>query len=68
MDSVSIYLADSAASATSIPMGVPNAQLDVIWEMSVASLSTNNDELVIPQFVALKLSQENMEDLKSRFR
>ena len=68
MDSVSAFLADATALANSVPMGLPQPQIELIWQMGVASFPTNGNELVIPQFMAVKLNQENIEDLMSRLR
>ncbi|OCT48545.1 hypothetical protein CLCR_04128 [Cladophialophora carrionii] len=65
MDSISAYLAEARALSVQVN-GLPKAQIDVIWQMGVASFPSNNNELVIPQFMVVKLSKENFEDLKSR--
>lgn len=50
------------------PVGLSKEHIDFIWQMGAASLASNDNELVIPQFVASSLSEENLADLKSRFR
>ncbi|EXJ54291.1 hypothetical protein A1O7_09629 [Cladophialophora yegresii CBS 114405] len=66
MDSISAYLAEARAPSVQVPDGLPKAQIDVIWQMGVASFPSNNNELVIPQFMVVKLSKANIEDLKTR--
>jgi hypothetical protein len=68
MDSVSAYLANARANSIQVPDGLPKTQIDVIWQMGVASFPSNNNELVIPLFMAVKLSEANIEDLKARLR
>ena len=68
MDSVSTFLAEGTAFAQTLPMGLPKVQIDIMWQMGVASFATNCNELVIPQFMVVKLSSDNIEDLKSRMR
>lgn len=48
--------------------GMSKEQLDVIWEMGVASFPANNDVLILPELVAAMLSKKNVEYLKSRYR
>ncbi|KAJ9613900.1 hypothetical protein H2200_002036 [Cladophialophora chaetospira] len=64
MDSVSAFL---AGGTDSLPVGLPKAQIDLIWLMGVASFPSSKNELVIPQFVGVKLSSKNIDDLKCRF-
>jgi hypothetical protein len=68
MDSVSAFLADADTYSKPPPNGLPKAQIDVIWQIGVASFPSNHNKLVIPQFMAAKLSAENIWDLKSRLR
>ncbi|EXJ82276.1 hypothetical protein A1O3_06089 [Capronia epimyces CBS 606.96] len=60
MESVS-----SLASAESAQ--ITKDELEVIWQMGVASMVSNNEQMVIPKYVAIKLSEENIDDLKARF-
>jgi hypothetical protein len=48
--------------------GLAKDQIDIIWQMGVASLASNHNELIIPKFMASLLNQINIEDLKSRLR
>lgn len=56
------------AEATSIAVGLGLEQIDVLWQMGVASFPSNNNQLVIPTFIATKMNAENINDLKNRFR
>ncbi|KEF54969.1 uncharacterized protein A1O9_08621 [Exophiala aquamarina CBS 119918] len=47
--------------------GMSQKQLDVIWEMGVASFPINNSKLVLPEVVVSALSKDNVEYLKSRY-
>jgi hypothetical protein len=44
------------------------AQVDLIWQMGLASLSSNNNELVLPQSIATYLPQASVEKLKLKLR
>jgi hypothetical protein len=49
--------------------GAYNAdQVDLIWEMGLESLESNDGELVIPASMQKYLSADQVEDLKSRLR
>jgi hypothetical protein len=60
-------MADSEymSSSTEIPM---EAQVDLIWQMGLASLASNNNELVLPQSMATYLPQASVESLKLQLR
>jgi hypothetical protein len=53
------------ASPSKMPM---EAQVDLIWQMGLASLSSNNNELVLPQSIATYLPQASVEKLKLKLR
>ena len=44
------------------------AQVDLIWAMGLASLESNNGELVLPQAMETCLTQPQLDDLKLRLR
>jgi len=44
------------------------AQIDLIWAMGLASLESNNGELVLPQTMETCLTQLQIDDLKLRLR
>jgi hypothetical protein len=44
------------------------AQVDLIWAMGLASLESNNGELVLPQTMETCLTQLQIDDLKLRLR
>jgi hypothetical protein len=44
------------------------AQVDLIWAMGLASLESNNGELVLPQTMETYLTQLQIDDLKLRLR
>jgi hypothetical protein len=44
------------------------AQIDLIWAMGLASLESNNGELVLPAPMETCLSQDQIDDLKARLR
>ena len=49
--------------------GAYNAgQVDLIWEMGLASLESNDGELVIPASMQKYLNADQVEDLKARLR
>lgn len=48
--------------------GMSQDQLDVIWEMGVASFPANNGALILPELVAAMLNKKNVEYLKSLYR
>jgi hypothetical protein len=52
----------------SIPDMTMEAQVEIIWQMGLASLSSNNNELVLPQHMATYLPAANVEDLKLKLR
>lgn len=54
--------------ANSVHVGFSNDEIEVLWQMSVAYLPSNNNEMVIPKYLAVKLSEENINVLKVRFR
>lgn len=43
-------------------------EVDLIWHMGIASLASNNYELVIPIHVAQRLTKTSVEALKERLR
>jgi len=57
-----------AIEVTLAAEGMTQKQLDVVWEMGVASFPINNGELVLPEVVVSALSKDNLEYLKSRYR
>jgi len=44
------------------------AQVDLIWAMGLASLESNNGELVLPQTMETCLTRIQIDDLKLRLR
>lgn len=48
--------------------GISREQLDLIWLMAVGNFSSTNNTVIIPKDLAVRLSHENIEDLKLRFR
>jgi hypothetical protein len=45
-----------------------DSQVDIIWQMGIASLSSNNNELVLTEAMASNLPEASVEDLKSKLR
>jgi len=48
--------------------GLQLDQIEIIWQMGMASLASNDNELVLPMRMAKQLSEENIEELKLRLR
>jgi hypothetical protein len=68
MDYISTFVADAKARANAGTTGLGKEQLEIIWQMGVASFASTNNQLIIPSFMAVKLSDEDVNDLKTRFR
>ena len=68
MEGTSASVGDAWAQANPDLVGLSKQELEIIWQMSMAYLPTNNNELVVPNFMAVSLSEENINDLKDRFR
>lgn len=45
-----------------------NSQVEIIWQMGIASLASNNNEIVLTGSMASGLPEASVEDLKSRLR
>ena len=45
-----------------------NSQVEIIWQMGIASLASNNNEIVLTRSMASGLPEASVEDLKSRLR
>jgi hypothetical protein len=43
-------------------------QVDTIWEMGVTSLFSNNNQLVLPLYMAENLGEDSIIELRSRLR
>ena len=59
---------NSAGMAHPEGSGISGDQLDLIWKMAVGNFSITKNTMIIPKDIALRLSHENLEDLKLRFR
>ncbi|KAK5420033.1 hypothetical protein LTR06_001503 [Exophiala xenobiotica] len=67
MEYISTFVADAKARANAGTTGLGKEQLEIIWQMGVASFASTNNQLIIPSFMAVKLSDEDVNDLKTRF-
>ncbi|EXJ53687.1 uncharacterized protein A1O5_13042 [Cladophialophora psammophila CBS 110553] len=67
MEGISHHVAEANGQPNPIPIGLSKEKIDIMWQMSIASFTPNNNELVIPNSMATKLSEENIADLQSRF-
>ncbi|OQV10181.1 hypothetical protein CLAIMM_14216 [Cladophialophora immunda] len=67
MEDISNPVLDAKGQPNSVPVGLSKAQMDIMWQMGVASFTANKNELVIPYFMAINLSEANITDLRSRF-
>lgn len=60
-------MADSEVMSSPSKMQM-EAQVDLIWQMGLASLASNNNELILPQSMATYLPQTSVEKLKLKLR
>ena len=65
---MSSYQVHSVQPASTAQESYNQAQVDLIWAMGLASLESNNGELVLPQPMETCLSQGQIDDLKLRLR
>lgn len=56
------------ANATIAQNGLNPETIETIWQMGVASFGCTDNQIVIPKHMALNLSDDNVNDLKTRFR
>lgn len=68
MENISSVWADPNRLEGQVNPGLGEEQIEIMWQMGVASLASNNNQLVIPNFMAVQLSEKNVNDLKTRFR
>lgn len=45
-----------------------NDRLELIWQMALASLASNDNEMIVPMHIAEHISMAGIEGLKSRLR
>lgn len=65
---MSSYYVHSAQPGLTAQKSYSQAQIDLIWAMGLASLESNNGELVLPQPMEACLTQSQIDDLKLRLR
>jgi hypothetical protein len=63
---MSSYHVNSAQPSLTAQTSYSQAQVDLIWAMGLASLESNNGELVLPQPMENCLTQSQIDDLKQR--
>ena len=68
MENISSFSADATVFGGHVDSGLGQEQMEIMWQMGVASLASNNNQLVIPNFMAVQLSEKNVIDLKTLFR
>lgn len=68
MEASNAFIAADMANTNPNRVGYTKEQIEVVWQMSRPSMTENNCEMVLPKFVAMKLTEENINDLKARFR
>lgn len=65
MSDFEIMASKADANMSDIAM---ESQVEIIWQMGLASLSSNNNELILPQAMTSHLTEASIEDLKSKLR
>ena len=65
---MSTYQVLSAQPGLTAQSSYNQAQVDLIWAMGLASLESNNGELVLPPAMETSLTESQIDDLKLRLR
>jgi hypothetical protein len=65
---MSAYQVLSAQPGLTAQPSYSEDQIDLIWAMGLASLESNNGELVLPQPMETSLTKSQIDDLKLRLR
>jgi hypothetical protein len=65
---MSAYQVLSAQPGLTAEASYSQAQIELIWAMGLASLESNNGELVLPQPMESCLTESQIDDLKLRLR